>query len=152
MIHLPNGRLNRGSCWPRRARWPTVWRSWRGKGEAMWIGLALSPDGNWVLEATDIDLYDGLPGIALFFGYLGAVAGEARYTNMAKAAVTAMRKPARKSPRPFKPRWRMARSAITRFATAISAIWNCCCRRARFWPTRNGRRRPTASPAAFSTA
>ena len=64
----------------------------RGEGEALWIGLSLTPDDNWALNPTGVDLYDGLPGIALFLGYLGAVTGAARYTNMAKAALAAMRK------------------------------------------------------------
>jgi type 2 lantibiotic biosynthesis protein LanM len=38
------------------------------------------------------DLYDGLPGIALFLAYLGAITREERYTALAQAALNATRR------------------------------------------------------------
>ena len=35
------------------------------------------------------DLYGGLPGVALFLAYLGAMTGESRYTDLAQAALDA---------------------------------------------------------------
>jgi lantibiotic modifying enzyme len=36
------------------------------------------------------DLADGLPGVALFLAYLGAIAQEERYTTLAYAAATTL--------------------------------------------------------------
>jgi type 2 lantibiotic biosynthesis protein LanM len=63
----------------------------RGDGDASWIGLMLTARDHWTLQPAGLDLYDGLPGIALFLGYLGAVTREARYTQLAQAALTAVR-------------------------------------------------------------
>jgi type 2 lantibiotic biosynthesis protein LanM len=61
-----------------------------GSEEAGWIGLTLSNERRWSLFPSSIDLYDGLPGIALFLSYLGAVTQEARYTRLARAAMAAL--------------------------------------------------------------
>jgi type 2 lantibiotic biosynthesis protein LanM len=39
-----------------------------------------------------VDLYDGLPGVALFLAHLGALTGEPRYTDLAEAALGALRR------------------------------------------------------------
>lgn len=63
----------------------------RGDQDASWIGLTLTDERHWSLVPLQFDLYDGLPGIALFLGYLGAVTGEERYTGLADATLTTMR-------------------------------------------------------------
>ena len=39
-----------------------------------------------------MDLYDGLPGVALFLAYLGAITREERYTALAHDALTTLRR------------------------------------------------------------
>mgnify|MGYP001023508589 CR=1 FL=1 len=56
-------------------------------GSASWVGLTITPRQNWVLAPSWLDLYDGLPGIALFLAYLGAATGERRYTRLAEASL-----------------------------------------------------------------
>ena len=58
----------------------------RGDQSASWIGLALEPQGHWSVSPLGIDLYDGLPGVALFLAHLGAMTGERRYTDVAREA------------------------------------------------------------------
>ena len=58
----------------------------RGNESASWIGLALEPQGHWSVSPLGIDLYDGLPGVALFLAHLGAMTGERRYTDVAREA------------------------------------------------------------------
>jgi len=60
--------------------------------EASWIGLTMVGEKHWSLVPTGLDLYDGVPGVALFLAYLGEITGEARYTSLARAAVTTMRR------------------------------------------------------------
>jgi type 2 lantibiotic biosynthesis protein LanM len=55
--------------------------------DANWIGLQLTPQETWLLTPLNMDLYNGLSGVALFLAYLGAVTAEERYTNLAKAAI-----------------------------------------------------------------
>jgi type 2 lantibiotic biosynthesis protein LanM len=55
--------------------------------DANWIGLQLTPQETWLLTPLNMDLYNGLSGVALFLGYLGAITDEERYSNLAKAAL-----------------------------------------------------------------
>src|SRR4029077_21275180 len=57
---------------------------------ASWIGLEYR-NKRWSLEPTPEDLYAGLPGIALFLGYLGEIAGEPAATELARAAIATLR-------------------------------------------------------------
>ncbi len=57
---------------------------------ASWIGLEYR-NKRWSLEPTPEDLYAGLPGIALFLGFLGEVAGEPAATELARAAIATLR-------------------------------------------------------------
>jgi type 2 lantibiotic biosynthesis protein LanM len=57
-----------------------------GRHDVTWVGLAYSLTG-WALEAASLDLYNGLPGIALFLAYLGEVTCERRYTELARKAI-----------------------------------------------------------------
>ncbi|MGB9181376.1 MAG: type 2 lanthipeptide synthetase LanM [Pyrinomonadaceae bacterium] len=64
----------------------------RDADTAMWIGVSLVQERNWTLLPVGNDLYDGTSGIALFLGYLGSMTGEPRYTNLARAALTATKR------------------------------------------------------------
>jgi len=61
-------------------------------GEANWIGLTLASEREWSLKASGLDLYSGLPGIALFLGQLGGVSNDDRYTRLARAATSTMQR------------------------------------------------------------
>lgn len=55
--------------------------------------LVLNPVGGqeWRPVPAGPDLYNGLPGIALFLAYLGELSGEQRYADMARLAVKTLR-------------------------------------------------------------
>jgi type 2 lantibiotic biosynthesis protein LanM len=61
-------------------------------GECAWIGLSLTGKGQWSLVPLGLDLYNGLPGVALFLSYLGFITGDERYTELAKRALRAIRR------------------------------------------------------------
>jgi len=61
-----------------------------GEQDITWIGLQMVNNRFWSLRTLGMDLYAGLPGIALFLGYLGAVTGNANYTSLAKKTVSTM--------------------------------------------------------------
>ncbi|HEY2292104.1 MAG TPA: type 2 lanthipeptide synthetase LanM family protein [Thermoanaerobaculia bacterium] len=61
----------------------------REGNHASWIGLEYR-NKTWSLEPTPEDLYSGLPGIALFLGFLGEIAGEAAATDLARDAVATL--------------------------------------------------------------
>ncbi len=63
----------------------------RGAHDASWISLMLTAKDHWTLQPAGLDLYDGLPGIALFLAYLGAVTEDRRYTRLSRAAFVAVR-------------------------------------------------------------
>ena len=60
----------------------------RGEEDASWIGLTLIGKKHWTLSPLSLNLYDGLPGVALFLAYLGTLTNQERYTALAKAALT----------------------------------------------------------------
>lgn len=60
--------------------------------EATWIGLTGSSEGSWSLAPLGVSTYDGLAGVALFLGHLGAITGEARYESLAHAALRTVRR------------------------------------------------------------
>jgi type 2 lantibiotic biosynthesis protein LanM len=60
--------------------------------DASWIGLMLFGEKHWSLVPLGLDLYDGVPGVALFLAYIGEITGEARYVSLARAALTTMRR------------------------------------------------------------
>lgn len=64
----------------------------RGDGDASWIGLSMLGRGQWSLMPLGLDLYDGLPGVALFLAQLGALTGEERYSELARGAVETLRR------------------------------------------------------------
>ena len=61
----------------------------RDERHATWIGLDFR-NRVWSLLPMPEDLYAGLPGVALFLGYLGAVTGEARWTGLSRAALASL--------------------------------------------------------------
>ncbi|HZP16904.1 MAG TPA: type 2 lanthipeptide synthetase LanM [Terriglobales bacterium] len=64
--------------------------SLRGDQDACWIGLTPLNEHDWTLTPLGLDLYDGLPGVAMFLAYLGKLTGEHRYTTLAQAAVAGL--------------------------------------------------------------
>ncbi|HKQ77912.1 MAG TPA: type 2 lanthipeptide synthetase LanM family protein, partial [Blastocatellia bacterium] len=70
--------------------------AYRGDDDALWLGLTFNvkkhSERHWTLTPIGIDLYDGLPGIALFLSHLGRMTGERRYTDLARAAVVSIRR------------------------------------------------------------
>ena len=62
----------------------------RGEQDASWIGLTLANQKDWTLLPLWCDLYDGLPGVALFLAYLGSVTHCRRYTKLAKCSLATM--------------------------------------------------------------
>jgi type 2 lantibiotic biosynthesis protein LanM len=60
--------------------------SWRD-GRVGWLAIGLQRERDWSVLPTQTDLYNGTPGIALFLAMLGAVTGEAHWTDIARAAV-----------------------------------------------------------------
>jgi len=70
----------------------------RGEQDRSWIGLTLANLHEWSLAPLGLDLYDGLPGVALFLAYLGEITGESRYTTLAKAALSTVRREIERRP------------------------------------------------------
>jgi type 2 lantibiotic biosynthesis protein LanM len=69
----------------------------RGEHDASWIGLTTMGRNRSQLIPLGPDLYNGLPGVALFLARLGAVTSEERYTDLALAAMAALRQRLRRS-------------------------------------------------------
>jgi type 2 lantibiotic biosynthesis protein LanM len=63
----------------------------RGEQDVSWIGLRLTSKDHWSLVPLKMSLYDGIPGVALFLAYLGAITKQERYTALAQAALTTIR-------------------------------------------------------------
>ncbi|HEX9945381.1 MAG TPA: type 2 lanthipeptide synthetase LanM family protein [Thermoanaerobaculia bacterium] len=61
----------------------------RDSRHATWIGLEFR-NQVWSLVPMPLDLYAGLPGVALFLGHLGAATGEERWTALAREAVASL--------------------------------------------------------------
>lgn len=56
-----------------------------------WLVLNLTNGQDWRPVPAGPDLYNGLPGIALFLAYLGELGRDQRYTDMARLAVKTLR-------------------------------------------------------------
>jgi lantibiotic modifying enzyme len=54
--------------------------------------VALIEDRHWEIGPLELDLYNGLPGVALFLTHLGAMSGQARWTTLAQAAVATLQR------------------------------------------------------------
>jgi type 2 lantibiotic biosynthesis protein LanM len=64
----------------------------RDDRNALWIGLKLINERRCSIAPLEFDLYDGLAGVVLFLAYLGVITQEERYTRLAQAALTRMRR------------------------------------------------------------
>jgi type 2 lantibiotic biosynthesis protein LanM len=56
-----------------------------------WLGVMALKEREWYLLPADLDLYNGLPGIAFFLAYLGMLTGEESYTALARQALENVR-------------------------------------------------------------
>ncbi|HYI01516.1 type 2 lanthipeptide synthetase LanM family protein, partial [Hyalangium sp.] len=65
----------------------------RGHKDACWIGLNLEDlqQWRWSLSPSGMDLYEGLGGMALFFGYLARRTGRADFEALSRAALEPVR-------------------------------------------------------------
>jgi type 2 lantibiotic biosynthesis protein LanM len=65
----------------------------RGSRDACWIGLNLEDlkQWRWSLSPIAMDLYEGMGGLALFFGYLARRAGRADFEELARATLEPVR-------------------------------------------------------------
>jgi type 2 lantibiotic biosynthesis protein LanM len=64
----------------------------RGPSDAHWLApQTFGATANWLLQPAKLDLYLGLPGIALFLAWLGELTGEERFTALARAGVVTLR-------------------------------------------------------------
>jgi len=62
----------------------------RQNEQVCWISAKLINERAWNVVPTGLDLYSGLPGVALFLAYLGDAASEDRYTALAKNALASL--------------------------------------------------------------
>lgn len=58
---------------------------------ATWLAVKPFRTKTWGIFPAGLDLYDGASGIILFLSYLGAITGEARFTSLARRALTPLR-------------------------------------------------------------
>jgi type 2 lantibiotic biosynthesis protein LanM len=63
-----------------------------GKNDASWLGLSFVQNDRWSLSPLGLDLYSGLPGIALFLVNLSAITKNERYTKLAKATLKTIKR------------------------------------------------------------
>ncbi|MFP2959150.1 type 2 lanthipeptide synthetase LanM family protein [Myxococcus sp. 1LA] len=61
--------------------------SFSGAGQSHWLSLEQADTKEWRLVQVGTDFYQGLSGIALVLAQLGAVTGEARFTQAAQGAL-----------------------------------------------------------------
>lgn len=57
---------------------------------ATWFRPTSRGGSSWAIDALSGDLYDGVAGIGLFFAQLGELSGEARFTAVARSALTTL--------------------------------------------------------------
>ncbi|HXF60296.1 MAG TPA: type 2 lanthipeptide synthetase LanM family protein, partial [Caldilineaceae bacterium] len=58
-----------------------------GEHDVTWLGLGPLDQRNWAIAPLGIDLYAGVPGVALFLAYAGMVAQNEGYTALARRAL-----------------------------------------------------------------
>ncbi len=58
--------------------------------EASWIGVTLLAEQHWSLVPLGLDLYGGLPGVAVFLARLASVSREQRYERLARKATASV--------------------------------------------------------------
>jgi type 2 lantibiotic biosynthesis protein LanM len=59
--------------------------------DVAWLGVIPVTESEWRMSPLGLDLYDGIPGVALFLAELGAISGENRYTELARSAIGTVR-------------------------------------------------------------
>lgn len=59
----------------------------RQRDLAGWIGPVFTGTRHWAVSPLGWDLWDGIPGVALFLAYLGAVTKQDRYRELAQAGM-----------------------------------------------------------------
>lgn len=65
----------------------------RDAQDVSWLGITLARDEQyWSLAPLGADLYDGLPGIALFLAYLGEITHVERYRRLAETVWSTLRR------------------------------------------------------------
>ena len=63
----------------------------RENGCAQWIGFTSMGTGGWGITPLGLELYDGLPGVAIFLAYLGFLTDEQKFLDVAREAVRSIR-------------------------------------------------------------
>lgn len=58
--------------------------------DVTWLGLELLADESWDISPAGMDLYNGLPGIALFLAYAGTLLDKPQYSDLARMAAQAV--------------------------------------------------------------
>lgn len=62
-------------------------QSFERDGTTFWLTVGRVGAATWRIEPCGMDLYSGLPGIALFFAYLGKLSGDAGAIELSRATV-----------------------------------------------------------------
>jgi type 2 lantibiotic biosynthesis protein LanM len=94
----------------------------RGAADGVaWIGLDSVLERFWELTPTGMDLYNGIPGIALFLAYLGEITGERRFKTIAEEATQTVLKGLGK----FKPQAETPVGAFTGEGSLIYFLTHC---------------------------
>ncbi|HEY2596669.1 MAG TPA: type 2 lanthipeptide synthetase LanM family protein, partial [Chloroflexota bacterium] len=62
-----------------------------GRDDSTWIGIS-SAGGGLSVAPLGTDLYDGLPGVALFLAQLGVVTGQSDFKDVARMAVSGLQR------------------------------------------------------------
>lgn len=57
------------------------------KDDITWISTGININDQIEYKVMDVGLYDGIMGVCLFYGYLGKVTGDEKYSNVAKACL-----------------------------------------------------------------
>jgi type 2 lantibiotic biosynthesis protein LanM len=92
-----------------------------------WLGVMPLNQREWHLLPAGLDLYNGMPGIALFLAYLGLLTHQKRYSALARSALLAIRSQVEQGKRhpwfggisPFE-----GVGAIVYLLSHLGAIWN----------------------------
>ncbi len=90
-------------------------------GGIAWIGLDSVLESFWELTPTGLDLYNGVPGIALFLAYLGEITGRQCFNSMAEEATQTVLKSMEK----LKPQAQMPIGAFTGDGSLIYFLTHC---------------------------
>ncbi len=64
----------------------------RRDDEIAWFSMRNTAQHTWALFPAELDLFDGLPGIALFMAYLDKLTGEERWRVLAEAVLRTVRR------------------------------------------------------------